>query len=182
MKYLLLFLLFMTFTPKAFGVNCNVHKIYCKVLELRPDIDKKWAMKFSDIIYKKAKEYNLDPMISIAIVMQESSIRKINRKEKVLIQKETCDDLGECSMTYKVVTGYSDLSIWQFHIDTLLNFKIDPIRVQTDLEYATDFHFKLLKHKIKKCSKHKDLAWSCYHSATERHRLKYVEDVSRYLK
>ncbi len=168
-------------SPTAWGADCEKHKIYCKVVELRPNIDKSWAMKFSNIVYKKAKKYELDPMISIAIAMQESSLRQINRRQSVLVPKEACDEFGECVVEFEKIVGYSDLSIWQFHVETLEAYNIDPVEVHTNLEYATDFHFKLLKKKIKMCKHLGDEAWTCYHSATERFRKKYKDDVGRYL-
>ena len=183
MKTLFFILVMLGFfdAPIAWGkTDCSIHKVYCKIVSLRPDIDKKWAMKFSNIVSKKAKVYKLDPIRSIAIAMQESSIRVINRKQNVLVHNEECDDLGECSTTYEVVKGYSDLSVWMFHIDTLMAYEVDPIKVQNDLDYATDFHFRLLKAKMKRCKHLGDESWSCYHSITERHRQAYMKRVEPY--
>jgi len=182
MKYLFIILYVFGFigTPIAWGLDCSKHKIYCKIVELRPNIDKKWAMKFSNIIYVKAKAYKMDPLRSVAIAMQESSLRQINRKQAVLVPNEVCDDMGECETSYAIVSGYSDISIWMFHVRTLKSFSIDPSLAQSSLEYATEKHFEILKHKIKACKRLGKEAWSCYHSATPRHRKKYLQLVNRF--
>lgn len=169
------------FTSKAEALDCSRHRIYCKIISLRPNIDKAWAMKFSNIIYAKSKKYGTDPIRSVAVGMQETSLRRINRKQSVLLVKEVCSD-GICVDEYTKVTGLTDLSIWQFHIETVAAFGMDYGKIQNDLVYATDFHFKLMKHKIKRCKHLGDDAWTCYHSITERHRKLYKKMVNRFYK
>lgn len=179
MKYLLAIVFAMFLSTEAYSIDCSKHKIYCKIKSLRPKVDKKWAMRFSNIIYKKAKKYGQDPIRSVAIAMQESSLRQINRKQKILVMKEICQD-GECYHAYATITGLTDLSIWQFHIETAAAYKVDFGRLQEDLEYATDFHFKLMKDKVKRCADLGDDAWTCYHSRTERLRKHYKKLVDRF--
>lgn len=179
MKYLLAAIFTLFFASNAYAVDCSKHKIYCKIKSLRPNIDKEWAMKFSNIIYVKAKKYGQDPMRSIAIAMQESSLRQINRKQKIIVMKEICKD-GVCSHEYETVTGLTDLSIWQFHIDTAAAYDMDFGRLQEDLEYATDFHFRLMRDKVKRCDDLGDDAWTCYHSRTEELRTHYKKLVDRF--
>lgn len=177
---LLIVLVFLLGSTKAFGVDCKVHKIYCKIVELQPNADKDWAMEFSNLIFKYSKQYKLDPIRSVAIAAQESSLREKNRKQSIIVVTEVCGVTGECTKISKVVNGYTDLSIWQFHIGTVHDYDMDPIRLMEDLEYATEFHFKLLKIKMALCKNLKEDAWTCYHSKTPRLRKQYKRLVDRF--
>jgi len=181
MKWLLSLLLVMI-SSTAYSVDCKKHKVYCKVIELRPNIDKKWAMKFSNIIYKKAVKYQLDPIRSVCIGMQESSLRLIDREQNILVFKKECNEIGMCTEEARMVKGISDVSVWMFHVDTIVAYNKDPILLRTDLEYATDFHFSLLKKKMNLCKNLGKDAWTCYHSKTEKHRLNYKNLVNRFCK
>jgi len=169
-------------TGSAFAgsVDCSRHKVYCAIKKLRPTANSAWAMKLSNIIYKEAKKIGIDPKLSVAIAMQETSLRHINRKQKIIVEKEVCDLGGKpCMIVHEIVSGYSDLGLYQFHVNTIIHYKID-INQLDDLEYATKMHFKILADKLKMCKKHGDQAWTCYHSKTERLRNRYYEDVIRY--
>lgn len=165
----------------AWGTDCSKHRIYCRILELQPNVDHSWAMEFSNILHRKSKKYNLDPMLSIAIAMQETSLRPIDRTQKVITFKVFTRPDGTQDMDYEIVHGVTDVSIWQFHVETIIAYKEDPVMIKTDLEYATDFHFRLMRDKIHMCRHLDDEAWTCYHSATERLRERYKKDVQRYL-
>ncbi len=174
MKYLFMTLILLSpITAKA--IDCSKHKIFCKIKELNSSVNDKYAMRLSNLLYKYSKKYKTDPMVSIAIAMQETGIRNIDRKTRALVKQ----DNGEVIKT--VVT---DVGIFQFHVDTIEYYNLDVQLIRSDLEYAVEQHIKLLKKKIKLCLRHgidKDEAWSCYHSLTRKHRRKYVNDVSRYI-
>jgi hypothetical protein len=70
--------------------------------------------------------------------------------------------------------------MFQFHVNTIVNYKIDPVRLKNDIDYCVDWHFKLMNIKKKEC-KNKDKPWSCYHSKTEKLRKEYIKLVERYL-
>lgn len=167
--------------PAFSKTNCNIHKIYCKIVELQPRIDKDFAMKVSNMIHKNASRYGLDPMLSVAILNQESSFRNINtfRIEKTVTQ--SCD---ESTCVKKVIEEHEvvDMGIAQINITTALDFDLDIERLfKLDTAYAIDAHFIILNAKIEMCDHLGDEAWSCYHSATPKHRLKYVKMVSRFM-
>lgn len=161
----------------ALGVDCNRHKVYCKITKLNKHIDKDFAMKLSNMIYRKAKKYKTDPMVSVAIAMQESSIRNINRHETAVNHYE-CYHLKIC----EPIKTISDVGIFQIHVNTAKHYDIDIHRLLTDIEYQVESHMKILSSKIKLC-KRKGIktVWSCYHSVTPKHRNKYVRMVGRYL-
>jgi len=171
MRFLLLFLL----SWSAWGVDCSKHKIYCHIKRLKPRIDSKFAMSLSNLLYKYSKKYKINPHVSVAIIMQESSFRNKDRIVRAYVDRDGVE------VPEYVVT---DVSMYQFHVDTIENFKLDTERLRTDLEYATEQHFKLLAKKIKVCSNRgigKNKAWACYHSYTRKHMNKYYKLVGRYL-
>ena len=91
---------------------CEKHKIYCKILTVKPSINKKFAMELSNHLYKYTKIYKTDANISVAIAMQESSLRNINKMASV-------------HHGGKVVKGVTDVGVFQFHVDTINNFNLD---------------------------------------------------------
>lgn len=176
MKYI--FLTFIAISSYAYATpDCKVHKLYCGILELKPSANRSWAMRFSNLLYKYARKYDMDARRSLAIAMQESSLRTDNHNHsKVIRFIKPCPD---CKEEYEIVRGITDLSIFQFHVNTIEAYGIDPIRLKTDLEYAVDWHFKILKSKIKSCA-HLPDAWACYNSATPHIHKRYVKQVNRW--
>lgn len=156
-------------------IDCRQHRIYCKITKLKPSIDSKLAMELSNLIYKYSKVYKIDPFVTVAIVMQESGFARKDRKTWGLV------DINGIETPTIVVT---DVTLYQFHIKTINHYGLDLNKLRTNLEYATDSHFKILKDKINLCKKRgvsSSVAWSCYHSTTDKLRKRYIEDVSRYL-
>lgn len=137
-------------------------------------------MKLSNKLAKYGKQYKQDPYRSLAIAMQESSLKMINRKDQVIVFKKHCKAAGTCTKSYKVIDGVTDVGLFQFHVKTILAYKLDPIRLQTDLDYSVSTHFKVLSDKLKQCKSLKQYAWSCYHSKTPTLRKHYAKKVNHY--
>lgn len=180
MKYFIAIML-LGFSVNAYAENCKIHKIYCKIIKLQPRIDKVKAMKISNIVYTNAKAIGIDPMVSIAILNQENRFRDENTYhiERKVIEK--CDK-KMCTKTVTEIYKVADMGIAQINIKTAIDYGFDIKRLYDhDLEYALKAHLTILKSKIKMCKKLGADAWSCYHSKTPIHRLKYIKMVSRYL-
>jgi tRNA(Phe) wybutosine-synthesizing methylase Tyw3 len=118
-------------------------------------------------LHKYSRIYGTNPHVSVAIAMQESSLRHMDRTIYALVDSEV----------KKVVT---DIGLFQFHVKTVRNLNIDMQRLRDDFDYHVEQHVKLLKRKMKICEE-KDNSWSCYHSFTERLRNDYTTLVLRYL-
>lgn len=161
------------------SLSCHKNPIFCHVLTLRPNIDKTWAYKFSNLLYKYGKKFKMDPMRSLAIAMQETSLKNQHRSRNVLVFFDNCDK-EHCVKAYKEIKGFSDLGIFQFHVKTIKHFHINPIKLNESLEYTVSTHFELLKHKQKQCEHLKENAWACYHSKTAKYRNKYISMVNRW--
>lgn len=160
---------------------CKGDKTYCQILKVKPKIDRDWARKLSTLLNKKAKEYNMNPMVSVAILMQESSLENIHTYKKYSTFEKKCDNYSCKKVTSQVEEAF-DMTIAQINIDTARRYGFDLNRLfHKDLEYAIDCHFKILKDKIAMCSSIAK-SWSCYHSTTEGNRLYYIGLVERYLK
>lgn len=147
------------------------HPIYSKIVKLKPNIDKKYAMYLSNLIHKYAKKYNQNPFISVAIAMQESGIRNISRSQSVVLLNNPI----------KIVKGYSDICLFQIHVNTAVNYNIDILKLSKSLDYCVEQHFRIMRHKRKICKHLAKDSWSCYHSMTRSNRLYYKKLVERYL-
>jgi len=177
---ILILLLSISPTISLGDVDCSEHRVYCKIKELRPKIDDKRAMQLSNILYGYAKKYGGDPILAVAIGMQETSLREKDRKQNSIEFFRTCSG-GRCYEDWRVISTITDVCMFQFHVDTIVNYGMDPIRLRDDLSYCVEWHFKLMSQKIKECKDLRGEAWSCYHSRTKKHREMYIRDVERYL-
>lgn len=160
----------------ALSADCDTHPIYCKIRKLNPKLSHSFAMTLSNLIYKSAKSAGTDPMVSVAIAMQESSLTNRHRRSRVV------------SPSGAVYDGFTDIGIFQIHIDTAIEMGLDIPRLINDIEYQVESHFKILRRKIDVCTKKRaklhvlyGLEWSCYHSYTKSAREKYIHLVERYL-
>ena len=170
----------------AYGTNCKTHKIYCSLVELNPIIDKEFAFEISNIIYKYAEKYkdlyggdaDKAAQRSIAIAMQETSLRAINKKQRGVIFNVTCLE-HSCTESVVVVEVATDIGFWQFHIGTALRYNMDLLRLRNDAEYATEQHYRLMKEKMKMCNSRK-APWACYHSMTPEYKDRYEKKVNRH--
>jgi len=167
-----LFFLFLTIPLIGFAIECEKHPIYCKIKKLSPNKPHDKSMELSNLIYKYSKKYQTDPMISVAIAMQETGIKNKDRKQTIAVLKEN----GE----YEIVKGFTDFSIFQFHINTILDYKLDIKKLRHDLSYMVESHIIILRDKMKLCKNLKNDSWSCYHSKSKILREHYVKLVKRY--
>ncbi len=177
--YLLLFANIAMASPKCDNASfARVHKIFCRIKVLQPKIADREAMVLSNHLYRYSRKFKMNPFLSVAISMQEMSLRMRNRYTNVLLDDN------------RIVSGITDIGYFQISVGTARDYKLDIERLKTDVEYQVATHFKILKDKIKVCSKpkyrkrlgikHGD-EWTCYHSFNKKHRLSYKRLVERYL-
>lgn len=162
-------------SAEAKDIDCNKHSIYCDIIDKKPNIDKSYAMKLSNIIYKYSRKYKQNPHISIAIGMQETGLKEnTHRKQNVIVFDKSFEK------GYKIVRGYSDICMFQFHVDTISSHDIDPVKLKSDIDYCVEEHFKLMMQKRKICSHLGKDSWTCYHSVNKQPREYYKSLVERY--
>jgi len=140
--------------------DCERHPVKCAIKTLQPSIGNGESYLLSNLIVKYSKKHNVDPYRIVAIAMQESSLKNVNK-----ISKEG------------IIT---DVGLFQFHIGTIDMFKLDVRRLQDDVAYAVERACWLLSLKLKECSSLGKDAWACYHSSSTKHRLKYQELVNKH--
>jgi len=182
MRYLFLMLsISLLFTDIAQANNCEQHPIYCKIKKLQPNINKVRAMEISNYIHEFTKTNDIDPMISLAILNQENRFRDVHTYEIEYFTNPILNCHSCIKPTARLHYKIMDMGIAQINVQTAADYGFDLQRLYNhDLRYAISCHIAILKDKIKMCKKLGDYAWSCYHSKTPKHRLKYVELVSRY--
>ncbi len=161
-------------------ISNNPVRIYAEIKKLNPNCEETFARDLSKYLSVYSSYFGTDPIISVAIAMQESSISNTNR-------------LGWVDQSGKKVRGITDLGVFQIHYRTIRELKrtypdLDVFRLQHDLEYQTFWHVKLLKKKITICQSKKSSLkissgeeWSCYHSFTLDKRKIYVKAVNVHL-
>jgi len=170
LKYLFLLVL----STQALAIDCEIHKVFCKIKELRPNMGDKEAMDLSNLIYKESKDQGGDPLLAVAIAMQETSLKDKSRTQMVI--KFGPDD------SWRVEEGVTDVCMFQFHVRTIIYYKMDPVKLRDDAEYCVHWHFKLMNIKKKACRDLGDEAWTCYHSRTKVLRKHYKKLVERHLR
>lgn len=145
---------------KPSSTNCEQNPIQCALLTLQPALGSEGSYLLSNLIHKYANFHNVDPYRLVAIAMQESSLRNINRTTKTGI--------------------ITDVGLFQFNINTIDIYNMDVRRLQEDIAYAVERASWLLAKKLIECNNLGQEAWTCYHSRTDKHRLKYLNQVNKY--
>lgn len=126
------------------------------VLELQPHADPRFATTLARALDRWADTYGVDPFLSLALAMQESSLNP------------------------DAVSATNDIGLFQLSPGTAHAYKIDRTRFKKDIDYQVRQHFRILRDKMQMCPGKN--GWSCYHSVTAKHRRDYEQHVKRYLK
>jgi hypothetical protein len=168
-----LFLVAALSVAEAKPTQCSDRPVYCKLTKFRPDLDRLTLSRIASVFRRHAEKHGQDPMLSVAIAMQETGLRQVNRIENVIV-------FNPDGITWRVERGVTDVCMFQFHVDTIVDQGLDPIKLKDNLDYCVEQHFKLLKKKRTICSDLGDDAWTCYHSKNPKLRKTYKRMVARY--
>lgn len=150
-------------------VDCSRHKIFCQIVENRPNINRSYAMHLSNIIYKFTRKYKVDARIYTAILAQENMYR---------LTKNNCTT--GLLPTGEKATVCSDFGISQIHYRTAERYNFDIERLDTDLQYSVEAGVKVLADFKKMYSKKEKDYWTRYNSSNRTYREVYRNLVSRY--
>lgn len=163
----------------AAPVECENHPIFCQILNNKPSIDKKYAMKLSNIIHNQAKIYKIDARIYTAILMQESKYElKAKNCTKGLIKAEVV--IPESPIKYTENKVCTDFGVAQIHYKTANRYNFNLEELTSNLEYSVAAGAKVLSDFRKKY-KHKETTyWTRYNSSSNIKREIYLHLVSRY--
>lgn len=179
MRKLMVCGLLLLLSNPAIAVDCEKHKVYCRIVELNPSVNRSYAFKLSNHIYKYANHYGIDPMLSVAIAAQENSFK--NRTVEIIsVRKETTCLNKKCkSQVYK--KRIYDIGLYQINERTAKAYNCDVERLKVDIEYSVKCHFRILRSKMNQCKHLGEDSYSCYHSKTPEYREDYKEKVEKYL-
>ena len=169
MKSLLILTILLTWVNSVVATNCEDHPIFCSIVSNLPTIDKNYAMKLSNIIYKVSEKYKIPSLIYTAILMQESEYNQhakgcIVGLDENLEEKRVCSDYGISQINYRTARRY----------------KFDLKKILEDLEYAVDCGAIVL-YNFKKRYEGEHNYWSRYNSSNKDKRQVYEKLVSRYI-
>jgi hypothetical protein len=185
MKKLILAALSMLSINAFAKINCEEHQVYCHIVKNKPAIDKSYAMKLSNVIYRKAKQFKLDPILFSAIIAQESSYRleaKNCTKGYVTYPNRPEDRPPKKKVLfYKFQTVCSDFGLSQIHYKTADRYDFDMHKLYTDLNYSVESGMIVLKDFKKRYAKKEKYWWTRYNSSTPQKRELYRKLVERYL-
>jgi hypothetical protein len=153
--------------------SCDKGSVYCALTKNRPDMDRLTLRRIADLFIKYSRKYDQDPITSVAIGMQETGLRQRNRHHNIIV-------FNPDGITWRVERGVTDVCMFQFHVDTIVDMNIDPIKLKDNIDYCIEQHFKLMSVKRKICSDIGEDSWTCYHSKNPRLRETYKKLVARY--
>jgi soluble lytic murein transglycosylase-like protein len=140
---------------------CQLNPIYCQIMKNNPKIDKKYAMKLSNVIHHVAILHGVNPKKYAAILAQESMYK---------LGAKNCTD-GVCR----------DFGIAQINSNTAKAFKFDTKKLTTDLVYSIEAGAIVLAD-MKRMYGHKESNyWSRYNTSHKDKRKKYEQLVARYM-
>jgi len=155
---------------KAFAADCSKHPIHCQIVENHPTINKRYARKLSNMIYRAARKHRVPADLFTAILMQESQYKQ-SAKGCVKGLDEYMDEVVVCS----------DYGITQINYRTARRYGFDIQRIMDDVEYAINCGAKILfdfKRRYAKIEKH---WWTRYNASSPDKRTIYKHMVERFL-
>jgi len=166
----------------ALSADCLQHPIYCKIKENNPKLEKSYAMKLSNLIYKAANKYNIDANIYTAILAQES----LYNLEAVNCTKGFRDPFpGEA--TIQVYPYYhegkvcTDFGISQIHFKTIKSYQFDTKKLVSDLEYSVNAGAEVLSDMKRMYQSQETDYWTRYNSSKRHKREIYKQLVERFM-
>ena len=171
MQKLILVTFFILAAMLSAKAECDV---YCKLSQLRPDMDRLTVSRIAKVFTQYAKKHGQNPVLSVAIGMQETGLRQVNRPKNIIV-------FNPDGITWRIERGVTDVCMFQFHVDTIVDMGIDPIKLKDNVEYCVEQHFKLMKIKRNLCSDLGEDSWTCYHSKNPKLRQNYKKMVARYI-
>lgn len=167
----LLILLFLVSTPIWAK---SKHPIYDQILRNKPKINKRYAMRLSNVIHRVSLKYKLPKHVFTAILCQESGYR--------------LNALGKATglLKGKKVTVHTDYGISQIHWKNVKKHDLDVDLLLTDMVYSVTAGAKILAGFKRRYAKKDPIYWARYNcgsrGSTKRDTCQiYVKLVERYL-
>lgn len=186
--------------------NCEKNPIYCQIIGNKPTIKKAYAFKLSNVIHKKTRKYNLDPVIFTAILAQES-MYKVSAKNCTTGILETPEsaaanhyvfnkclttaDIGtekfvkcvvaETAYGNKKVKVCTDFGVGQIWYKTANSYEFDLEKLTTDMDYSIEAAAIVLKDFKDRYSRKEQDWWTRYNARSRDARNKYKKLVGKFI-
>lgn len=183
--------LMLVFSCKANAKGKTKHPIYSQIITNSPSINKKYAMKLSNIIYRKARKYDIRADLLTAILAQESMYRMVQGscstgyvEIDMGYLKATIPETMRASIkayTNEEITVCADFGIGQINYRNIAKLGFDKERLLTDLDYSVDIAALMLKKKYKYYGKTGPDWWTRYNAYDPDKRKIYKKMVERFL-
>ncbi len=201
---LLIFLgVLFTTDVNAAKLDCEKHPIYCQIIKNRTDkkgrvrINKKYAMKLSNVIHNAARKYKIPHRIYVAILMRESryslkakgchsGIRQLKDRE-IQARLALCaleSHPERCTKGIPVIMETricSDFGMSQIYYKTARRYGFEIDRLTTDLKYSIEAGAKVLGDFRKRYAKREKDWWTRYNASSRVKRDIYKQLVERFL-
>jgi len=147
------------------------HPIYHFILTLKPKMNKRLAMKYSNSFYRYSRKLNLDPYLLVSIAMQESGISP----SKIRVVK------GYVAVDEKYIPMEieTDFCMMQIHYRNVEKMNLDLKKLQTDYDYCISIGAKILA-SFKRLQSEDENWWSRYNARSPYKRKIYESLVNRY--
>jgi hypothetical protein len=124
-----------------------VQRIEAAIVTLQPSVDTQIAKQLARSIYYWCGRYGLDPITTVALGFQESSL------------------------TPGRVSGTGDIGVFQLSPRTIKAYNLDAVRLNYDLDYSVYAFAYVMDDKLRVCGSRK--AVGCFHSFTPELRESY---------
>jgi len=172
MKYILLSIILISGLSWANNIasKCDKHPLYCSILKANPKINKKYAMKLSNVIWKTGVRYNIDRFLIVAIFAQESMFK---------LNAQNCT-YGLLKRSKKEALVCTDFGIGQIHYMNVKRQNIDVDRLLTDMIYSVDVSVRMLANFKRRHGNKEKEWWTRYNTSTPSKRRLYKKLVCRY--
>lgn len=160
------------------GVNTTIeakekkHPVYNAILKLRPAMNKKKAMHYSNIISRLSRKNKIDPFLVVAIAMQESAIQ-LDRVYRIGGLIKTADG-------YRKEKIAADFCMMQINYSNIKKRNLDVSKLLDDPHYCISQGIKILKEFKERYSKKEKDWWTRYNASNKIKRNIYKKLVSRY--
>lgn len=144
-------------------VDCTQQPIFCRILELQPAAEKEWAMDLSNAIFRHTRNTPIDPMLIVALLFQESSLRPTH--------------------SFYWGSNHADFGVAQINSKTAVRYGCDLADLAAfDNNEAIRCQVKILKSKIATCeTMGRAPSWACYHSFTPELLEAYAKKVTNHM-
>ena len=159
-------------TRSKYNPTREKHPIYHFILTLRPKMNKRLAMKYSNSFYRYSRRYDLDPYRLVSIAMQESGISP----SKIRVVKGYVAVDGK----YVPMEIETDFCMMQIHYRNVEIMKLDLKKLQSDYDYCISIGAKILASFKRLEKQGEENWWSRYNARSPYKRKIYESLVNRY--